>query len=370
MEFLATMELMPSGKTPNSFIPRGPIPRSKRVKPIGKQRGSWVPVAISTFVLVIGFFSLPSILAIDLSLSERQLQPQAAFPVTVNPATKTIATNPQVEALLDTRPTTLTAAADDAGNIFTLIAVAIANSPAYRQVASAAGANTLFVVIKPGFRDEQVAAAIGGTLGWKPSQIAAFLTDAHASEKTMGLPDGQFTPGTYFLSVTDPKDVVAMLNDRFQSDVLSRYSSTTEEQVPVSEAMNVAALIERESGGWDDARLISGVIWNRIFAGMPLQIDATLQYAKANATTGKQGIWWPQVLPKDKYIKSAYNTYMHSGLPPGPIANPSIAAVVAALNPKKTDCLFYFHDANGVFHCSKTYAQHVALLKQYYGQGK
>jgi UPF0755 protein len=103
---------------------------------------------------------------------------------------------------------------------------------------------------------------------------------------------------------------------------------------------------------------------------MPLQIDATLQYAKANATTGKTGIWWPQVVPKDKYIKSAYNTYMNGGLPPGPIANPSIASVVAALNPKKTDCLFYFHDQNGNFHCTKTYTEHVALLKKYYGQGK
>lgn len=358
---------MPLGKFPRGLMPHLSGSKPPRVvRPASKKRApSWMPVAACTLVLVIGFFSLPSLLAVDLSLSQSIHPPQPQFTVTVDPATKTIITDPQVEALLDTKPATLTAAASQAGNIFTRIAVAISNSPAYRSIA---GANTLFVTIKPGYRDEQVATAIANTLGWKSAQTKEFLKAADARDAS--LPDGHFTPGTYFLSVTDPDDVENMLHQRFDEDVLARYSTTTEEQVPVPDAMKVASLIEREAGGWDDMRLISGIIWNRIFAGMPLQIDATLQFAKANATTGKQGIWWPEVVPKDKYIKSAYNTYMHAGLPPGPIANPSVAAVIAALNPKKTDCLFYFHDSHGEFHCSKTYAQHVALLKKYYGQGK
>ena len=113
-------------------------------------------------------------------------------------------------------------------------------------------------------------------------------------------------------------------------------------------------------------RMISGIIWNRLFINMNLQIDATLQYAKAETTKS----WWPPVVPKDKYISSKYNTYAHKGLPPGPIASPSIAAVIAALNPKPTDCVFYFHDKRGQFHCSADYKGHVRLLKQYYGQGK
>ena len=66
----------------------------------------------------------------------------------------------------------------------------------------------------------------------------------------------------------------------------------------------------------------------------------------------------------------AYNTYQNKGLPPGPIATPSMAAVLAALNPKNTDCIFYFHDARGNFHCTENYKEHVRLLKKYYGQGK
>jgi UPF0755 protein len=102
---------------------------------------------------------------------------------------------------------------------------------------------------------------------------------------------------------------------------------------------------------------------------MNLQLDATLQYAKAQKSP-IAGSWWPQVVPKDKYINSPYNTYLHAGLPPTPIASPSVAAVLAALNPVNTPCLFYFHDRNGNFHCTDTYAAHVALLKKYYGQGK
>lgn len=352
-------------KFPPSLMPHA---RLKTSKPVPKKRGpSIVPVLTSALVLAIGFFSLPTLLAIDLKFTDEMRAPAPKFTVTVDPANKTIIENPQVEALLDTKPTSLAAAAAavQADNIFTRIAVAISNFPVYRSLA---GANTLFVTIKPGYREEQVASLIGSTLHWTTAQKAEFLKQADARDKE--LTEGQFAPGTYFLSVTDPDQVEAMLHERFQQDVLDRYSTSTEEQVPVPDAMTVASLIERESGGWDDMRLISGIIWNRIFVGMNLQIDATLQYAKANASTGKQGIWWPPVVPKDKYIKSPYNTYQHGGLPPSPIANPSVAAVVAALNPKKTDCLFYFHDKNGEFHCTKTYSEHVKLLKKYYGQGK
>ena len=100
---------------------------------------------------------------------------------------------------------------------------------------------------------------------------------------------------------------------------------------------------------------------------MRLQIDATLQYAKGSKPSEP---WWPGVRPADKFIASVYNTYENSGLPPAPIANPSLDAILAALNPTKTDCMYYFHDRQAEFHCSPTYEEHVELLKQYYGQGK
>jgi UPF0755 protein len=114
-------------------------------------------------------------------------------------------------------------------------------------------------------------------------------------------------------------------------------------------------------------RHIAGVIWNRLFIDMNLQIDATLQYAKG---TDAPKTWWPVPVPKDKYIESPYNTYQNSGLPPTPIANPSVDAVLAALNPRETDCMYYFHDKDSGFHCTETYEDHVAELKKYYGRGR
>ena len=83
-------------------------------------------------------------------------------------------------------------------------------------------------------------------------------------------------------------------------------------------------------------RLISGIIHNRLKIGMPLQIDATLQYI-----TGQSNNWWPVPRSEDKEIDSPFNTYQNKGLPPLPIATPSKDAIRAALNPAKTDCLYY-----------------------------
>lgn len=348
-----------------------PKPRSSKRSGKGAGSSKWrsrmTTAAFAVVFLLAGFFSLPIILAEDVKLAQAPMGPGQPFPVTVDPATKTIVTNPQVEALLSTPPTQLPAAAGFGQRAFEWLALKVASIPLYQQLAAAAGAPTLFVNIPAGTRQEQVAASFGSHLGWTSNQRAAFIADAKKLQPE--LPQGSTVPGIYFASVNSPKDIASLVNDRFNDQILSRYSSSTQEQVPLSEAMTVASLIQREAGSWDDMRMISGIIWNRLFAGMKLQIDATLQYADASQAAGASG-WWPSVDPKDKYVKSPYNTYQHAGLPPAPIANPSIAAVIAALNPKKTDCLFYFHDQDGVFHCTKTYAEHVALLKKYYGQGK
>lgn len=347
------------------------MPKPRPARPLPKRhsklRARVATAALAILFVLAGLFSLPMLLAADVTLAERPSQDDAPFPVTVDPASKTINTDPQVEKLLALPPTQLPASAGFAQRAFEWLAIKIAALPAYQQLASAAGAPTLFVNIAAGTRQEQVAASFGSRLGWTATQRAQFIAESKKLEPD--LPQGSTVPGIYFASVNNPQDVAGVVHDRFNDELLSRYSSSTEEQVPLTEAITIASLIQREAGSWDDMRMISGIIWNRLFAGMKLQIDATLQYAEANQT-GAKGGWWPSVEPKDKYIRSAYNTYQHAGLPPAPIANPSIAAVLAALNPKKTDCLFYFHDQRGQFHCSKTYAEHVALLKKYYGQGK
>jgi cell division protein YceG involved in septum cleavage len=352
----------PGALMPRPRFPKAPAPKQKR-------RGfPYTTVLVAAVVVAGGIFSLPLILVADLKLAENTPADTREFPVTVDPATKTITEDPTVEAFLNQRPSTrLPAAVGFATEAFQWLAMRIAEIPAYQQIAGAAGVPSLFVTVHPGDRQEQVATAFGAKLGWNAKQRQEFVNSSKTLEPD--LVQGSTVPGIYFASVTDPKDTATLVHDRFEKEIVARYGSTTEAYVPIADAITIASLLQKEAAGWDDMRLISGIIWNRQFVGMKLQIDATLQYAEATQAKGATG-WWPSVEPKDKYIKSPYNTYQNAGLPPGPIANPSIAAVLAALNPKKTDCLFYFHDKNGIFHCTKNYKDHVAMLKKYYGQGK
>jgi len=314
---------------------------------------------------------LPTLLARSIEYEHERALSQMAeqFPVTVDPRNRVITENAQVNAYLENADSPFQAAAGNAsgglGKVFEWAALSVATAPWYQSIAAVGGGR--FVVITPGMRKEQVASTFGSALAWNAKQKKEFLTASTSA--SLPLFEGSFAPGMYPLAPgTTPASVQAMVNDRFYQDVLSHYGTTTHDIVPLAQALTVASLIEREAGGPDDMRLVSGIIWNRLFINMRLQIDATLQYAKANSTTG--GSWWPRPAPADRFRTSPYNTYLHAGLPPTPISNPSVAAILAALNPRNTSCLFYFHDNAKQFHCSDTYAGHVALLKKYFGRGK
>ena len=320
------------------------------------------PIVLPALILGVSLFSLPSIIASDVR-SEQLAQNVAPFPVSVDPATKTMVESPTADLLLQNGQSgKLSAAAWGAKEVFVSITNAIMAFPLYRLLSAS---DMQFVVIKPGYRQEEVAQSFANVLGWNPGQRKQFLKQLHTQAPTLS--EGEFVPGTYEVhGAMTTTDVQNLLAERFANQILARYTDETASQVPLRDALTIASMIERETGGTDDMRLISGIIWNRLFINMHLQIDATLQYAKSEKTKS----WWPPVVPKDKYISSKYNTYANGGLPPGPIANPSVAAVIAALNPKPTDCIFYFHDRKGQFHWSDDYKGHVKKLKQSYGQGK
>ncbi len=336
--------------------------RGRQKKGLGGSFPVWIFIL---GVLALGIISFPSFFSFEISREVANL-PATPFPVSVDPANKVILDNPQADALFKTENTPLAAAVVNAKYGLGLLASAITALPGYGIFGEP---DTRFVTVYPGYREEQVANAFGKELNWNSTEQNQFLTLSHSTAPI--LTEGEFAPDTYTVNGwSGPVDVQKLLSDRFQKTVLDRYSTSTAAKVPLQEGLTVASLLERETNDPNEMRLISGIIWNRLFIGMNLQIDATLQYAKSAAKTGAASGWWPKIVPKDKYIQSAYNTYASPGLPPAPIANPSVAAVIAALNPKKTDCLYYFHDKQGNFHCSATYQAHVAMLKKYYGQGK
>jgi UPF0755 protein len=108
------------------------------------------------------------------------------------------------------------------------------------------------------------------------------------------------------------------------------------------ELVTTASLIERESANAEERPIIASVIYNRIRQGTPLQIDATIQYARGKPKE--------ELSLDDLEIKSPYNTYKNSGPPPGPIASPSRESIQAAIEPKETDFLYYVITADGGEH--------------------
>jgi len=118
----------------------------------------------------------------------------------------------------------------------------------------------------------------------------------------------------------------------------------------------IASLIELEAGNDRDRALISGVIYNRLNKGMPLQLDAAILYG-----LGK----WRRLHYSDyKNVKSPYNLYLHKGLPPGPICSPSLKSMEAAINPAKHHYLYYIAFPKGGTVYAATYAEHLKNVKK------
>jgi len=282
------------------------------------------------------------------------------FPVSVDPISQTIIEDQIVDAYFASALAGETAPEQ---NWWKKIVATMVDKSWYQNLASPV---SRIVVIWPGERKEEIAKNIGDILSWSIAERTEFIELIQAKEPS--LYEGTFYPGQYVTHRdATPEEMALMVHDRFREDVLKRYTEDVANKVPLEDALIIASLLDREASDFENMREISGVIWNRLFIGMPLQLDATLQYIRGN-DTGKN--WWPIVVPQDKFLRSSYNTYTHEGLPPAPIANPSAESILAALNPRQTDCLFYFHHTDGSYHCSVTYDEHVEKLRQFYGRGQ
>lgn len=285
------------------------------------------------------------------------------FPVGVDPVTETITEQPNLTAFV-TDTLAAKAPTEPRTPWRKKLERVLVQSGFYQQLASP---RTRILVIWQGERREEVAENFASILGWDGPEKAAFLARIDELFATTDA-EGVLYPDRYVVAVdSSPEMIAQMIHSRFVENIADRYPQTIEADLPLADTLVLASLLEREAYSFEHMRLISGVIWNRLFIDMALQIDATLQYARASGDTA---VWWPVPVPSDKWIDSPFNTYQNKGLPPSPIASPGVAAVVAALNPYETDCLFYFHDNDGEIYCSATYEEHVAGLIDIFGQGR
>ncbi|MBC8171399.1 MAG: endolytic transglycosylase MltG [Anaerolineae bacterium] len=182
----------------------------------------------------------------------------------------------------------------------------------------------------------------------------------------VGLPagaslEGFLYPNTYSLA---PEITPEMLRDTLTNAFLVGISGQTEQDAAVSgyslyEIVTMASIVQREAVRIDEMPRIAGVYFNRLNIDMKMDADPTVQYALGKS----RGDWWAQITQADyQNVVSAYNTYLQTGLPPGPIANPSLEAIRAAIYSEESNYFYFRADCrdDGYHDFARTFDEHLA----------
>jgi len=186
--------------------------------------------------------------------------------------------------------------------------------------------------------------------------------------------EGYLYPDTYALPLqgATAADLVKNQLDNFAMQVLPVYQKAFADgttHLTLHEALTLASIVEREAVIDNERPVIAGVYLNRLAQDMRLQADPTVQYGMG--FQAKTGQWWKSPVSLDEYaaVDSRYNTYLYPGLPPGPICNPGLASIRAALNPAKHDYIYFVAiPGTGRHVFARTYEEHQANVKRYLGQ--
>lgn len=220
--------------------------------------------------------------------------------------------------------------------------------------------HSLWVTVPEGLRKEEIAELMTAKLGWKPEDSEAFLN----IYRGLGVEyyEGVYFPETYLVPVQDEGDKVAKrMIQLFNEKLATLTPALAKENIKWTTALTMASMIEREAANKADMAIISAILWNRLEKGMRLEVDATVQYARGKTDAG----WWAPIRSEDKSIESPYNTYRIKGLPTGPISNPGLEALKAAVFPANSKCLFYIHDKERKMYCANTFDEHRRNIEKY-----
>ncbi|QQG42388.1 MAG: endolytic transglycosylase MltG [Candidatus Giovannonibacteria bacterium] len=171
--------------------------------------------------------------------------------------------------------------------------------------------------------------------------------------------EGYLFPDTYrFYKTAKPEQVIAKMRDNFNKKITpeilaeAKSSGKTLEQIII-----MASLLEEEVKSTADRKIVAGILWKRLRLGMGLNVDAALTYVLGKPSG--------ELTEADLKYDSSYNTYRYRGLPPGPISNPGMDAILAALRPTGSEYFYYLTDKGGKTHYAKTLEEH-ALNKYKY----
>lgn len=170
--------------------------------------------------------------------------------------------------------------------------------------------------------------------------------------------EGYLYPDTYdFRKNITAEEIVYMMLENFERKLIAEIEAKkSTSDFSIHEIITLASIVEREVAKPEDRRLVASVFLNRLNIDMPLESCATIQFI-----TGSNK---PRFTYQETRIVHPYNTYIHRGLTPGPIGNPSLDSVMAVLDPEKSNYLFFL-SANSITHFSLTLAEHNVKISRY-----
>ncbi|HKU67181.1 MAG TPA: endolytic transglycosylase MltG [Candidatus Baltobacteraceae bacterium] len=218
-----------------------------------------------------------------------------------------------------------------------------------------------WVTIPEGFTAKQIAQRLQEQgFGDARTFTQAFLHDSIVvgGTRTKNL-EGFLFPSTYLIpNGASAKNVEEMLTAQMRKELPADAARKAHARgLTVPQVVTLASLIEREAKADDERPLMAGVYYNRLRLGMPLEVDATIEYALPEHHD--------VITYGDLKIDSPYNSYLHTGLPPTPIANPGQASLQAAFNPKPSPYLYYVYKGNGHHAFARTLAEQNANIAKY-----
>jgi UPF0755 protein len=221
-------------------------------------------------------------------------------------------------------------------------------------------------IILPGWRIEEIAAALPTSgLGITPEEFLTSATTPVTPPEFLPIGaslEGFLAPGQYILARTTTADqLIAGLLQAFTNEMTPELMEGFGSQgLSIFQAVTLASIIQREAMVEDEMPMIASVFYNRLAIDIPLQTDPTVQYALGyNAA---QSTWWTTPLSvSDLQFDSPFNTYLHPGLPPGPISNPSLMALTAVAFPAQSNYYFFQArcDGSGLTNFAETLDQHL-----------
>lgn len=223
---------------------------------------------------------------------------------------------------------------------------------------------TVALTIPEGYNIFDIAQAVATAgLGSRDTFLAAERSDtaliADLSPHAASL-EGFLFPDTYrFARNAGAHVILAAMVRRFRQQA-AQLGLAAQPPAQLDRTVILASLIEKEVAVGSERPLVAGVFENRLAQGIPLATDPTIIYAAELA-----GRWRGTIHASDLKFDSPYNTYIHAGLPPGPICNPGVAALQAAVSPAKTDYLYFVADAQGHSRFASTLAEHTRNVMAY-----